>query len=59
MSSWKQELKNIIDILPEDVSLDEAMYQLYVRQKIAMGLKDGSEGRTVPHAEILNKYPLK
>ena len=59
MSALKQELKDIIDVLPEDVSFEEAVYQIYVRQKIAMGLKDCAEGRTGPHEAILEKYPLK
>lgn len=28
------------------------MYQAYVRQKIAEGLRDGDKGRAVPHKEV-------
>jgi predicted transcriptional regulator len=51
MSTAKAEVQAILDRLPDDVSLEDIQYQIYVRQKIERGLKDGEEGRTVSHEE--------
>lgn len=45
MQTVKQEVSNILNRLPEDCSLDDVQYHLYVLQKIERGLKDAEEGR--------------
>jgi predicted transcriptional regulator len=35
---------------------EEAAYELYVRQKIAAGLKAADEGRVVPHEEVKRRF---
>jgi predicted transcriptional regulator len=42
----------IIERLPEDVSLEDIMYELYFRQRIDRGLEDYREGRTVQHSDV-------
>ena len=32
------------------------MYEVYVRQKIAEGLRDGDEGRVVSHEEVKKRF---
>lgn len=51
MTTVKQILHDIADQLPEQATFDDAMYTLYVRQKIEEGLKDIEEGRVVSHEE--------
>ena len=51
MATAKQILHELADKLPEQATLDDAMYRLYVRQKIEEGLKDVAEGRVVSHEE--------
>lgn len=51
MSSKEQALR-IIEQLPDDVSLEEIMYALYVRQKIEHGLREADAGLTVDHEEV-------
>ncbi|MFN0052682.1 MAG: hypothetical protein ACKV0T_10860 [Planctomycetales bacterium] len=51
MSTAKTDVRAILDRLPEDASLEDIQYQIYVRQKIERGLKDVREGRTVTHEE--------
>lgn len=38
--------------LPEDASLEDIQYHIYVRQKIDGGLEDVEAGRVVPHEEV-------
>ncbi|HEY7215679.1 MAG TPA: hypothetical protein VIC28_13695 [Thermoanaerobaculia bacterium] len=52
MNTVKEEVRDLAERLPEDATWDDAMYELYVRQKIAAGLRAADEGRVVPHEEV-------
>jgi hypothetical protein len=52
MHSAKKAARELIDQLPESVSWDDLMYELYVKQNIEEGLKELDEGRGIPHAEV-------
>jgi len=52
MQSAKQEVSKLLDTLPEDCSLEEIQYHLYVLQKVGHGLKDGDSGRTYTQEEV-------
>lgn len=49
MATPKEAAKQLIDHMSDEVTWDEIMYELYVKQKIEEGLKASEEGRTVPH----------
>lgn len=48
----KEKVRELLDRLPDDCSLDDVLYHLYVVQKIDRGLADVEAGRTVPHEEV-------
>lgn len=52
MSNAKKQALEVIKKLPEKVSWDDIMYEIYVRKKIAEGLKAANEGRVLPHEEV-------
>jgi len=52
MQSVKQEVAKLLDTLPEDCSLEDIQYHLYVLQKVDLGLKDGTSGRTYTPEEM-------
>ena len=52
MRTAKQEVKKLLDQIPDGASYEEIQYHIYVRQKIERGLKDVAEGRTVSQGEI-------
>ncbi len=52
----KSELKSIAERLPEGASYSDAMYEIYVRMKIAEGKKAAEEGRVVPHKEVKRRF---
>lgn len=58
MSIVKEEAQKVIDKLPEEATWDDLMYTLYVKQKIAAGLKDVEEGRVVSHEEVKKRFNL-
>jgi len=47
----KETAKRLIDHLPDEATLEDIMYELYVKQKIERGLQAIDEGRTLPHEE--------
>ncbi len=56
MSPVKEEAKKMIENLPDEATWDDLMYEIYVRQKVEMGLKDIEEGRVVSHEHIKKRF---
>ena len=52
MSTIREEIHKLADQLPADASWDDAMYALYVRQKIDAGRKAIAEGRFVTQENL-------
>jgi predicted transcriptional regulator len=52
METAKEQVEEILKMLPEDASLEDIQYHIYVRQKIEQGLDDVDAGRVVSHAEV-------
>ena len=52
MASAKDVARQILDGLPEDCSLQEIQYRLYVRQMVEEGRQDAKDGRVVSQEEI-------
>jgi len=50
--SDKAAAQNILDNMPDDASLDDLMYAMYVRKKIERGLRDIEAGNTVSHTDM-------
>lgn len=52
MATEKENIMQMIKDLPDDVTLDEIMYHLYVKQKILRGLEDIKQRKTYNHEEV-------
>jgi len=52
MRTVKQEVNRILKSLPDDCSLEDIQYHLYVLQKIHRGLKDAEEGRIYTQEQV-------
>jgi predicted transcriptional regulator len=48
----KEAVRRILEELPDDVTLEDIQYHIYVRQKIERGLADVEAGRVVSHEEV-------
>lgn len=59
MNIVKEEAKKLIDKLPDNVTWNDIMYELYVKKKIATGLQAAAEGRVVSHEEVKNRFLSK
>jgi len=52
MDSAKEQVQQILEKLPENASLEDIQYHIYVRQKIEQGLEDVDAGRVLAHEEV-------
>ena len=52
MSVAKAEVIRILEALPDDASLEDIQYHIYVCQKIEHGLEDLEAGRTLSEDEF-------
>jgi len=48
----KRSVQALLDRLPDDCSLDDVQYHLYVLQSIERGQADANAGRTISHQEV-------
>jgi predicted transcriptional regulator len=48
----KDTVRALLDRLPDDCSLDEVQYHLYVVQAVAKGEADEQAGRMIPHEQV-------
>ncbi|MGQ9571040.1 MAG: hypothetical protein ACUVUQ_09430 [Thermodesulfovibrionales bacterium] len=52
MQTAKKEIADLLKRLPDDCTLEDVQYHLYVLQKIERGLKDAEEGRVHTQEEV-------
>jgi predicted transcriptional regulator len=48
----KETVLAVLDRLPDDCTIEDVQYQLYVTQAIAAGQADAEAGRVVPHERV-------
>lgn len=49
----KETVRALLDRLPNDCSLDDVLYHIYVVQAVGRGLADGEAGRVIPHEQVV------
>lgn len=55
MSTAKEEVRKLLEQLPEDSSFEDIQYHIYVREKIERGLQEVKEGRVLSQEEVERK----
>jgi predicted transcriptional regulator len=55
MQTAKEEVIDLLNQLPDDSTLEEIQYHLYVRQKIQKGLHDVDQGKVKTQEEVENR----
>jgi predicted transcriptional regulator len=48
----KQAVRALLDRLPDDCSVEDVLYHLYVLQAVERGQADAAAGRLIPHEEV-------
>ena len=52
MAEIKQQVIQVIQSLPDDVTLDDIMAELYFKLQVDAGLKELDEGKGIPYEEV-------
>jgi predicted transcriptional regulator len=52
MAGIKQQVIQMIQSLPEDVTVDDIVAELYFKLQVDAGLKELDKGKGIPHEEI-------
>jgi len=55
----KETVRALLNRLPDDCSLDDVLYHLYVIQTIEQGRLDAQTGRTLSHQEVAEELRRK
>ena len=55
----KEEVIKLINDLPEDITLEDIQYHLFVKQKLLKAQKQISERKTIPHEQVMEKAKKK
>ncbi len=55
----KETVRALLDRLPDNCSLDEVLYHLYVLDEVAKGQADAKAGRTLTHAQVAEQLRSK
>ena len=48
----KETVRALLNRLPDDCSLDDVLYHLYVVQAVSEGVADSEAGRVISHDEV-------
>jgi len=56
MASPKQTVLELVRDLPEDASLEDIQYHLYVLQRVDKGLREVEEGKVVSEDEMETRF---
>jgi len=59
MPAAKQLLREAVDQVPDDASVEDVIERLYFLAKVARGLEAVDRGDVVPHAEIEREFPTE
>jgi hypothetical protein len=52
MATAKEEMRRMLDTLPDDTSWEDIQYSIYVRERIERGLREAGEGKLIGPEEI-------
>lgn len=52
MATVKDEVRRLLEALPDDASLEDVQYSIYVRERIERGRKEANEGRSIDQDDV-------
>jgi hypothetical protein len=52
MSAVKEEVKSLLDRLPEDCTIEDVQYHLYVMEKIGNGIRRAESEGALSHQDV-------
>lgn len=55
----KETVRGVLDQLPDDCSLEDVLYHLYVIQAVGQGRAEVQAGKTLPHEQVAEELRHK
>lgn len=55
MTSAKQRVLEVLTSLPDDCSVEDIQYEIYVREAVAEGERAADEGPVLPHEQVMRE----
>ncbi len=55
MKTIKEEVKELIDNLPENCTIEDIQYHLYVLTKVKKGIERAEKEGNIPHQDVKKK----
>ena len=52
MSPTKEQVLNMVRNLPEDVTIDDILAEIFFKAQVDAGLKELDEGQGIPHEDV-------
>jgi hypothetical protein len=52
MATAKEEVRRLLEALPDDASLEDVQYSIYVRERIERGRREASEDKLIGQDEV-------
>jgi predicted transcriptional regulator len=52
MQDAKQAVRDLLNDLPDDCTLDDVLYHLYVLSNVERGRAEADAGKAIPHAQV-------
>ncbi|HEV2379026.1 MAG TPA: hypothetical protein VG206_04440 [Terriglobia bacterium] len=52
MGTAKEEVRRMLESIPDEASYEDVQYHIYVREKVERGLEDVAQGRVTSQAEV-------
>ena len=56
MQNVKEQVRELLEVLPDDVSFEDLQHHLFVREKIVQGVSDLDAGRVVSENEMEQNF---
>jgi predicted transcriptional regulator len=52
----KEQVRKMIEQLPDECSVEDVQYQLFLIEKVRRGLKSIDEGKGIPHDRVRKRF---
>jgi predicted transcriptional regulator len=56
MMTTKEQIIELMRKLPDDATIEDAIYKLYVVSKIERGMEQARNGEGIPHEEVMQRF---
>jgi hypothetical protein len=55
----KEQVIQLIQQLPDDITIDDILSELYFKLRVDGGLRELDEGKGIPHQEVKERMPKR